>query len=125
MIIYNEIEFYPIPDYEAYFISKCGKVLSTRGNKNGSCDIKYTKILKPTICRGYNRVGLFFKNNKKFFKTVHRLVAMTFLKDYNEILQVDHKDNNKLNNNLKNLRMVTHLDIERHKKTPKHIKKIT
>jgi len=44
---------------------------------------------------------------------VHRLVAKAFLQNYTEDLQVDHKDNDKTNNNLSNLRMVTNSDNSR------------
>lgn len=108
MVIYNEIEFIPILNFEGYFASQCGQVLSTRPkNGRGECDIKYARILKPRIAHGYKRLTL-CKNNKKESKTIHRLVAMTFLEDFNNPnLVVDHKDNDKLNNNLDNLHMVT------------------
>lgn len=38
---------------------------------------------------------------------VHRIVAMAFLSDYSESLQVDHKDGIKDNNRPENLRMAT------------------
>lgn len=107
MVIYNEIEFLPILNFEGYFASQCGKVLSIRGN---------AKILKPRVnSNGYEYLNL-YKNNKRETKKIHRLVAMTFLEDYTEDLSVDHKDNNKLNNNLDNLRMVTPSDNNRNKK---------
>jgi hypothetical protein len=40
-------------------------------------------------------------------RTRHRLVAELFLPDYSEDLVVNHKDCNKLNNNVDNLEMVT------------------
>lgn len=52
--------------------------------------------------RGYYRVGI----NRKTY-TVHRLVAETFLDNPNELKFVDHKDRDKSNNELSNLRWVT------------------
>ncbi len=105
MIAYNEVNFYPIPNIEKYYISKCGKVLSTKR--------KNPIILKSTIApNGYEIIKMYY-NKKHNFKTVHRLVAKTFLPDFDEELQVDHIDNNKLNNDLSNLRMVTGSDNER------------
>jgi hypothetical protein len=109
MVVYNEIQFYPIPDFEGYFISKCGTVLSTRPkNGKGPCKIEYARIMKTNVNRGGYKYLCLYKNKKQELKTVHRLVAMTFLEDFNVPgLTVDHKDNDKLNNNLDNLKMAT------------------
>lgn len=40
----------------------------------------------------------------------HRLVAKYFLDDFDETLEVDHKDNNRSNNNVNNLQMVSRLE---------------
>jgi ribosomal protein L19E len=53
---------------------------------------------------GYNIVTL-CKNKNKKTKTVHRLVALTFLE--NNKKQVNHKDGNKNNNHLENLELVS------------------
>ena len=114
-MFFEGIEYYQIPNFEGYYISKCGKVLSTRPiNGVGECNIKYARILIPSIDKCYKRIGL-RKNKKKKTMFIHRLLAMTFLEDYSEDLQVDHKDNNRANNNLSNLRMVTRSDNERNK----------
>tara|TARA_R110002153_G_scaffold249491_1_gene405839 strand:- start:90 stop:611 length:522 start_codon:yes stop_codon:yes gene_type:complete len=98
-MIFEEIEYYNITGYEEYYISKCGKVLSTKG--------KTPRILKHGANqKGYKNVNL-HSNGKRKYMFVHRLVAKAFLQDYTEDLQVDHKDNNKTNNNLTNLRMAT------------------
>lgn len=50
------------------------------------------------------------KNGKRYFFTVHRLVAITYLGDFsNEGLQVNHKDENKINNDVSNLEWCTPL----------------
>ena len=115
-MFFEGIEYYQIPNFEGYCISKCGKVLSTRPiNGVGECNIKYARILKPCINNyGYERLCL-RKNKIKKMMSIHRLVAMTFLEDYTEDLYVDHKDNNKINNNLSNLRMVTPSDNSRNR----------
>ena len=68
--------------------------------------------MKPHITKGYERICLYV-NKKSKMMLIHRLLAMTFLEDYSEDLVVDHKDNNKINNNLSNLRMVTRSDNTR------------
>jgi len=105
-MFFEGIEYYQIPNFEGYYVSKFGKVLSTKH--------KILREMKFSIKNGYERIEL--KKNKKPKQIfVHRLVAMTFLEDYTEDLYVDHKDNNKTNNNLSNLRMATQSENERNK----------
>lgn len=109
MISYEGIDFYPIPNIEKYYISKCGKVLSTKNKKY--------RIMKLRITdEGYLRLDLFI-NKKPANKKIHRLLAMTFLHDFDEKLQVDHIDGDRLNNNLSNLRMVTASNNQRNRKS--------
>ena len=46
--------------------------------------------------------------------SVHRLVALTFLPNPNNLAQVNHKDSNKLNNHVSNLEWVSHADNMKH-----------
>lgn len=57
----------------------------------------YNKILKPIIQLGYETVVLYRDKKCKAFK-VHRLVAMVFIPNPNNLPQVNHKDGNKRNN---------------------------
>ena len=59
------------------------------------------KLLKQAKGKDYMQVSL-CKCNHKVTKTVHRLVAETFLENPNELRCVNHKDENKLNNNVEN-----------------------
>ena len=54
----------------------------------------------------YHRVTL-FKNNKRYYKLMHRLVAETFRPTKDKTLEIDHKDTNGANNNNYNLEWVT------------------
>ena len=96
-----------IQNYEGlYQISNLGNILNVKRNK----------IKKQTINKeGYYYVMLSKKGKKTYF-LVHRLVAQAFLdkskykcvnKDDSAILVVNHKDENKLNNNLNNLEWCT------------------
>jgi hypothetical protein len=93
--------FKDIPNYIGrYQISKKGIVKSLGNNKS-----RKDKILKSSInSKGYLTVRL---SGKTF--CVHQLVAITFLNHnlsgYKKV--IDHIDNNKLNNNIENLKVVT------------------
>ena len=95
-----------VPDYPNYFVSNTGKIKSIHKNSLG---IKELILKQYTDRYGYLYVRLSRKIlNKKAEYTnfkVHRLVAMCFLDNYSNNLQVNHIDENKLNNNLSNLEM--------------------
>lgn len=100
--------FKDIPGFEGqYQVSNYGNVksLSRLMNLKKGFRISNEKILKACIdSTGYYSLNL----NSKSYK-VHALVAITFLNHipcgYKKV--VDHIDNNKLNNNLSNLQIVT------------------
>jgi len=76
--------------FEDYYISNYGKVFSYKKNK--------LKQLKPYYDKdGYLIVNLMQNNNRKAFK-VHRLVAIYFINNINNLPQVNHIDGNKENN---------------------------
>lgn len=72
-------------------------------NKKGQIINKYNKLLRYNAATGYNSVALVSDNNIIKTLLVHRLVAMTFLLNPNNYEMVNHKDENKLNNNVDNL----------------------
>lgn len=88
-----------IKDYEGHYqVSNLSRVKS----------IKFGKeiIMKQNIKRGYYYVGL-LKNGKQKNYLVHRLVAEAFLDNPNNYPCVNHKDEDKLNNNVDNLEWCT------------------
>lgn len=88
-----------IKGYEGiYAITSCGKVWSYRNQKF----LKLNKNKK----NGYMSIILSVNKNKKRFY-IHRLVAEAYLDNYSNELDVNHKDENKTNNCVNNLEMVT------------------
>lgn len=86
-----------IEGYEGlYQVSNMGRVRGLRRNI----------ILKNRIARGYERVILSIGDKPKCF-TVHRLVAMAFIPNPDNLPQVNHKDENKTNNYVDNLEWCT------------------
>ena len=106
-----------IEGYEGlYQVSNTGKVkalLKKRWIKrNNSIGIRKEKILLYNKYNYYPTVTL-YKNGKHKGYTVHRLVAVAFLKhkpDGTYKTVVDHIDNNPLNNNEKNLQLMSQRD---------------
>lgn len=89
-----------IPNYEGvYQASTDGRIFSNISNK----------FLKFNILKnGYATVEL-FKNKKSKRLLVHRLIAQTFISNPLGLPQVNHKDENKLNNNTSNLEWCTNI----------------
>lgn len=65
-----------------------------------------TNILKPKIKRGYYQIGLRKDGVRKWYQ-VHRLLAQAFIPNPNNLPCVNHKDENKTNNELDNLEWCT------------------
>ena len=90
-----------IPEYEGlYQVSNYGRIKSLhnyRGKGN---------IIKPKIKNNYYQIGLRKNNIRKWF-SIHRLVAENFILNSQNLPQVNHKDENKLNNYVDNLEWCT------------------
>ena len=97
LIKLNVEVFRSIDGYENYTVSTFGKVKNT----------KTGKILKSRLNRGgYLIIDLYEDRVKKTHK-IHRLVANAFIDNQDEKECVDHKNNDKTNNNISNLRFAT------------------
>ena len=84
-----------IEGYEGYQVSNMGRVRSFKYGK--------VRILKPVANKnGYLKVQL-YKNNSLKTIFIHRLVAMAFIPNPNNLPQVNHKDEDKTNNIVSNL----------------------
>lgn len=82
-------EWKPIKDYEGlYWVSNMGRVKSSK------------QILKPLINkRGYYVVAL-YKNKKRKTAYIHRLVAEAFVPNPDNLPEVNHIDEVKVNNRI-------------------------
>lgn len=86
-----------IKNFENYKISNTGEVYS----------IKTKKILKQCVNK-YGYIEYCLKSEKKQKRQkAHRLVAQAFIPNPNNYSQVNHKDENKLNNCVENLEWCT------------------
>lgn len=65
------------------------------------------KLLKQGNVNGY-KVVILYKDGKKKTYLVHRLVAIAFIPNPNNLPIINHKDENKTNNNVNNLEWCTY-----------------
>lgn len=100
-----------IKGYPNYEISNLGNVKSlSRITRNAKCSgyKRKERLLKQfSNKKGYLMVKLYSEKNKSKSITVHRLVAQTFIPNPNNLPQVNHKDENKMNNSVDNLEWCT------------------
>lgn len=103
VILYNNINYKKIKNTNNYFISECGKVLSTASQT--------IFIKKLTVDRdGYFRVSIKFDDGVTKIIGLSRLLYETYIGELKENMEIDHIDSNNKNNNLNNLRQVSHAD---------------
>ena len=100
-----------IPGYEGLFqASTFGRIKSLEKlvhRKNNRYYIRNEKIIKTFISNsGYERTQLYKNGIQKNF-SVHRLVWLTFKGQIPEGMQINHIDENKFNNRLDNLELMT------------------
>ena len=104
-----------IKDYEGrYAVSNLGRIKSYPKKGHGHNSI----ILKSKLTKdGYYETALLSKgkgkNQYKYIRT-HRIVAQAFIPNPENKPEINHKDGNKLNNNVDNLEWVTSSENQLH-----------
>lgn len=93
-----------INDFPNYLVSDLGNIKTRKTNK-----LRKSSVGK----RGYIVISL-RKDNKTYLRTLHRLVAQAFIPNPDNLLEINHKDGNKVNNELVNLEWVTTKDNNIH-----------
>lgn len=115
-----ENEFWKdIPNYEGlYKINTLGEVRSMerkiidKGGKRQRT-IRGGVKKQTLLSNGYYAVGL-WKNNKQKLEFVHRLIAMAFIPNPENLPEINHIDGNKTNNNIENLEWCTQFQNMKH-----------
>ena len=86
----------PIPSISKYKVDMQGNVYDDNGIK-----------IKQFNSNGYKQVLLFDSNHNRIIKGVHQLVAETFIPDFYDGCIVHHIDENKQNNDVNNLEIMS------------------
>jgi hypothetical protein len=90
-------------DLGIYTIYSDGKVYSNKSKK----------FIKPHIENGYYRIGLYIDGKPKTYK-LHRLIGECFIENPEGKNQINHKDCNKLNNDVSNLEWCNNSENQLH-----------
>lgn len=112
----NNEEWLPIKGYPGRLISNHGRVMTSISSRQIIDEEKKKEIGKCVGRHGYKVVsfGSGKKGKAKKDFLVHRLVAEHFIKKIDGKKFINHKDGNKLNNNVENLEWVTPGENVRH-----------
>lgn len=104
-----------LKDFPGYFITEDGRVYSAwkqkreKGLQGITTYLDYDDLKEKSLFidkGGYCIASLYVKG-KQYSKKVHRLVAETFIRNPDNLSQVNHIDENKQNNHISNLEWVT------------------
>lgn len=115
------VEYKIIPEFSVYEINNLGQIRNR----------KTKKLLKPDLAkRSYFHVKLKCElTNKHKTMYIHRLVYQTFIGQIPKGMTINHKDSNKLNNDVNNLEVLSNeenirLGVKNKKGYTTHNKKV-
>lgn len=88
--------------FKKYYVTEDGKVFN-----------KFKQLSPVFNGRGYLVLGLMIDGKRKTI-AIHRLVALAFIDNPNNLPEVNHIDGNRTNNSVSNLEWISHSDNIRH-----------
>ena len=102
-------EWKEIPFNKNYEVSNIGNIRNSKTKIQRKFDIEKLKQTKTRI-----RVTIIENDNTKKGYYLHRLIAVTFIQNPNNLPEVNHKDSNPYNNNIANLEWISREDNMKH-----------
>ena len=100
-------KLYPIKNFPDYYVTKTGDVYSKKYNRD------FRKLRPKPQYRGYLLVNL-WTDRKQYTKSIHRLVAETFIPNPDNKKQINHKNGIKTDNRVENLEWCSQSENIRH-----------
>lgn len=94
-------DYVNIPGFDGYMVNKHGSIIRVYCNNT-----KWKEVKGFVNAHGYVKVGL-RKDNKTYYISIHRIVAELFVPNVNNYPIINHKDENKTNNDYTNLEWCT------------------
>ena len=91
-------EWMPVFGASRYEISRIGSIRSVATKK---------LMTMQTTRRGYIRLTIIHDDGKRRPRSLHQLLALTYLPNPDEHKEIDHIDRNRSNNSISNLRWVS------------------
>lgn len=117
-----------IPNSKFYAISSLGKVKRLTHIKWNPVNKSYSTFKERILSISYNnsknygRICIVFNNSTKKVCGIHRLVAESFIENFKNLPQVNHKDGDKINNKLSNLEWCSQAENMQHRIHELHVK---